>query len=157
MLEQVFVFKCWTTEGSDGLFSTLHSSKPNVHMAGCLFSAFMISKSLAESGKSWHYHHKNVPILCIWYISKQRNQCRIYTRQCLKITTWCGNYIVIFCSFKGPSCCDCHMPLATEMCFSCFSSHWMSNISYWGSQIHLMIFPPYSNGNGACDKTVVLT
>lgn len=75
----------------------------------------------------------------------------------LKNTTWCHNYIVIFCSLKGPSCCDCHMPLAIEMCFSCFSSHWMSNISYWGSQIHLMISPPHSNGNGACDKTVVLT
>lgn len=27
---------------------------------------------------------QNVPILCILYISKQHNQCKMYTRQCLK-------------------------------------------------------------------------
>lgn len=133
------------------------SSKSCFHMAAWCLYPFKINIILSESKKKQQFSPRNVPVLCILYISKPHNQCKIYTRQCLKITTWCHNYIVIFCLFKGPSCCDCHLPLAIEMCFSCFSSHWMSNISYWGSQIHLMIFPPHSNGNGACDKTVILT
>lgn len=34
--------------------------------------------------KTSHCCNKNVPVLCILYVSKQHNQCRIYTRQCLK-------------------------------------------------------------------------
>lgn len=87
---------------------------------------------------------KNQPLLSqhVHFICMCTSQNNIINAKFIqgKNTTWCHNYIVILCSLKWPSCCDCHMPLAIEIWFSCFSSHWMSNISYWGSQIHLMIF-----------------
>lgn len=126
---------------------------------GCMFVvSFYKKKSSQEQKKNSHCCNKmSLSFVSCTFQNNTINAKFIEGSVLKKNTTCCQDYIVIFCSFKGPSCCDCHMPLAIEMCFSCFSSHWMSNISYWGSQIHLMIFPPHSNGNGACDKTVVLT
>lgn len=140
------------------IFCTPLSLRLRVHMVVCLLSAFMIRKSRAKSRKKNGHCCNKMPLSFV-FCTFQNNiiNAKFIQGSVLKNTTWCHNYIVTLCSFKGPSCCDCHMPLAIEMCFSCFSSHWMSNISYWGSQIHLMIFPAHSDGNGACDKTVVLT
>lgn len=82
-----FNFKCWATEDTHCIFCTLVSSRRSVHMVSCLLPALMITMGPAKKKKrkkTSHCRNKNVPVLCILYVSKQHNQCRIYTRQCLK-------------------------------------------------------------------------
>lgn len=117
-------FKCRTTEEANSIFHTPVSSRLQAHMAACLLSAF-IRKSPARSRKK-NSHCCNKMSLSFVSCTFQNNTINakfIEGSVLKKNTTCCQDYIVIFCSFKGPSCCDCHMPLAIEMCFSCFSSH----------------------------------
>lgn len=64
--------------------------------------------------------------------------------------------IVLFFLLRGPSC-DCHMPLAIQTCFHVLISLNVSHGLIDGAAAILMMFPAHSNGNGASDKTVVLT
>lgn len=52
---------------------------------GLMFVAiFNDNNGSSQKKKNSHCCNKNVPVLCILCVSKQHNQCRIYTRQCLK-------------------------------------------------------------------------
>lgn len=105
-------------------FSILHvSSRLHVHMVVCF--SLSVFKIRAKSRKKGIVATKFFdPLYFAHFTTNTINAKFIQAR-----------------AFKGPSCCcDCHMPLAIEMCISCLSSQWMSNISHWRSQIHQMIF-----------------
>lgn len=123
---------------------------------GCM-SDVCFHESLANVGKSSHCYHKTP--LSFVSCTFQNNIINAKFIQGCVLKSQHGASIILWSSVHSKGCLVviviCHLPL--KCVFHVFHLIECQTFSYWESQIHLMIFPPHSNGNGACDKTVILT